>query len=115
MKTKSWMTIGIVIASFILASCQSTPKNTLIDKEAYIPPKVLIEPHTDIDNDGVPDIIDNCPNAPEGVVTDEYGCPIAVSLIGYLTMELRVFFERNSNELQTKYLPGSGKSSGKNA
>lgn len=105
MKTKSWMTIGVVIASFILASCQSTPKNTVIDKKVYILPEVLIEPHTDIDNDGVPDFLDNCPNTPEGVVTDEYGCPVAVSLIGYLTMELRVFFERNSNELQTKYLP----------
>ena len=105
MKIKSRMTIGVVISSLILASCQSTPKNTVIDKKAYIAPKVLIEPHKDTDNDGVPDIIDNCPNTPKGVVADEYGCPVAVSLIGYLTMELRVFFERNSNELQTKYLP----------
>ena len=105
MKIKSWMTIGVVISSLILASCQSTPKNTVIDKKAYIAPKVLIEPHKDTDNDGVPDIIDNCPNTPEGVVTDEYGCPIAVSLIDYITMELRVFFERDSNELQTKFLP----------
>ena len=84
MKTKSWMRIGIVIASFILASCQSTPKNTIIDKQVYVPPKVLIEPLADTDNDGVPDIIDNCPNTPEGVVTDEYGCPVAVNLIGRL-------------------------------
>ena len=105
MKSKSWMTIGIVIASFILASCQATPETAVINGIPYIPPKVLIEPLADTDNDGVPDIIDNCPNTPKGVVADEYGCPVAVSLIGYLTMELRVFFERNSNELQTKYLP----------
>ena len=104
MESKSWMTIGVVIASFILASCQSTPVTTVIDKKIYIAPKVMIEPLADTDNDGVPDIIDNCPNTPETIVTDEYGCPIAVNLIGYLTMELRVFFERNSNELQTKYL-----------
>ena len=104
MESKSWMTIGVVIASFILASCQSTPVTTVTDKKVYIAPKVLIEPLADTDNDGVPDIIDNCPNTPEGVVTDEYGCPVAVNLIGPLMMEIRIFFERNSNELQTKYL-----------
>ena len=105
MKIKSWMSIGVVISSFILASCQSTPKNTVIDKKAYIAPKLLIETHKDTDNDGVPDIIDNCPNTPEGVVADGYGCPLPVELIGNFMMELRVFFERNSNKLQTKYLP----------
>ena len=99
MKTKSWMTIGVVIASFTLASCQSTPVTTVTDKKVYIAPKVMIEPLADTDNDGVPEIIDNCPNTPEGVITDEYGCPIAVSLIDYITMELQVFFERDSNEL----------------
>ena len=109
MKTKSWMTIGGVIASFILVSCQSTPETAVIDKKIYIAPKVLIEPLADTDNDGVPDIIDNCPNTPEGVVADEYGCPLPVELIGNFMMELRVFFERNSNKLQTKYLPEVGK------
>ena len=104
MKNKSWMMIGVVIASFMLASCQPVPTKTLIYKESYNTPKVLIEPLADTDNDGVPDIIDNCPNTPEGVVADEYGCPVAVSLIGNFMMELRVFFERNINELQTKYL-----------
>ncbi|MFT5120042.1 MAG: OOP family OmpA-OmpF porin [Psychrobacter glaciei] len=105
MKTQSWMAIAVVIVSFILASCQSTPKNNTIDKNVDNTPKVLIEPLADTDNDGVPDELDNCPNTPKGVVVDEYGCPVAVSLIDYLTMELRVFFEQNSNELQTKYLP----------
>ena len=104
MKTKSWMKMGLVIASFMLASCQSVPTKDLIHKESYSTPKVLIEPLADTDSDGVPDIIDNCPNTPKGVVTDEYGCPVAVNLIGPLIMELRVFFERNSHELQTKYL-----------
>lgn len=104
MESKSWMTIGVLIASFILASCQSTPVTTVTDKKVYIAPKVLIEPHKDTDSDGVVDFLDNCPNTPEAVVTDEYGCPIAVSLIGNFMMELRVFFERNSNELQMKYL-----------
>ncbi len=105
MKNMSWMTIGVLIASFILASCQSTPETAVINGKPYILPKVMVEPLSDTDDDGVPDIIDNCPNTPETIVTDEYGCPVAVNLIDYLTMELRVFFERNSNELQTKYLP----------
>ena len=105
MKTNSWMTIGVVIASFTLTSCQSVPTKDLIHKELYNTPKVMIEPLADTDSDGVPDIIDNCPNTPEGVMADEYGCPVAVSLIGNFMMELRVFFERNSNKLQTKYLP----------
>ncbi|MDE4455167.1 OmpA family protein [Psychrobacter sp. DAB_AL62B] len=104
MRIKTHSTLLLLAASITLASCQSTPKNTIIDKQVYVLPKVLIEALADTDNDGVPDELDNCPNTPEGVVTDEYGCPVAVNLIGYLTMELRVFFERNSNELQTKYL-----------
>lgn len=105
MNTKSWMTISAVIGSFILASCQSTPQNTLIDKKAYPPPKVLIEPLPDTDNDSVPDDIDNCPNTPEGVEVDHYGCPVPVDLADTVTMSLRVFFERGNYELQAKFLP----------
>ena len=65
MKTKLWMMIGVVIASFTLTSCQSVPTKDLIHKESYNTPKVMIEPHADIDNDGVPDIIDNCPTLPK--------------------------------------------------
>lgn len=96
MKTQSWMAIAIVIASFILASCQSTPKNNTIDKKADNTPKVLIEPLADTDNDGVPDEIDNCPNTAEGVKVDPYGCPVAVNLIGSLVMDIRVYFTSDS-------------------
>lgn len=90
MKNNSWMTIGVVIASFMLASCQSVPKNTIINKKADNTPKVMIEPHADTDSDGVPDIIDNCPNTPKGVVMDEYGCPLTTIGTG-LQMEYRAF------------------------
>ena len=83
MKTQSWMAIAVVIASFILASCQSTPKNNTIDKKADNTPKVLIEPLADTDNDGVPDEIDNCPNTAEGVKVDPYGCPLTTIGTGY--------------------------------
>ncbi len=102
MKTKSWMTIGVVIASFMLASCQSILTKDLIHNESYNTPKVLIEPLADTDNDGVPDIIDNCPNTPEGVKVDPYGCPLTTIGTG-LQMEYRAFFAKGSSELVSKY------------
>ena len=102
MKNKSWMMIGVVIASFMLASCQPVPTKILIYKESYNTPKVLIEPLADTDNDGVPDIIDNCPNTPKGVVMDEYGCPLTTIGTG-LQMEYRAFFAKGSSELTSKY------------
>lgn len=102
MKTQSWMAIAVVIASFILASCQSTPKNNTIDKKADNTPKVLIEPLADTDNDGVPDDLDQCPATPRNVVTDERGCPFTMPGIG-LKMEYRAFFAKGSSELTSKY------------
>ena len=102
MKTQSWMAIAIVIASFILASCQSTPKNNTIDKKADNTPKVLIELLADTDNDGVPDDLDQCPATPRNVVTDERGCPFTMPGIG-LKMEYRAFFAKGSSELTSKY------------
>ena len=102
MKTKLWMTIRVVIASFMLTSCQSVPTKGLIHKESYNIPKVMIEPHADTDNDGVPDIIDNCPNTPEGVKVDPYGCPLTTIGTG-LQMEYRAFFAKGSSELTSKY------------
>lgn len=32
----------------------------------------------DTDNDGVPDYIDNCPNTPKNVIVDQEGCPLDV-------------------------------------
>lgn len=102
MKTKLWMTIRVVIANFMLTSCQSVPTKGLIHKESYNIPKVMIEPHADTDNDGVPDIIDNCPNTPEGVKVDPYGCPLTTIGTG-LQMEYRAFFAKGSSELTSKY------------
>ncbi|WP_201612039.1 OmpA family protein [Psychrobacter immobilis] len=102
MKTNSWMMIGVVIASFMLTSCQSIPTKGSIHKESYNIPKVMIEPHVDTDSDGVPDIIDNCPNTPEGVKVDPYGCPLTTIGTG-LQMEYRAFFAKGSSELTSKY------------
>lgn len=102
MKTKSWMLVSVLIASFILASCQSTSGITVTDKKVYPLPKIMIEPHKDTDRDGVIDFLDNCPTTPEGVVTDEYGCPFTTIGIG-LKMEYRAFFNKGSSELLPKY------------
>ena len=102
MKNKSWMMIGVVIASFMLASCQPVPTKKLIYKDSYNTPRVLIEPLADTDNDGVPDIIDNCPKTHNDVVTDEYGCPLTTIGTG-LQMEYRAFFAKGSSELTSKY------------
>ena len=101
MKNKSWMMIG-VIAGFMLTSCQTVPTKDLIHKESCNTPKVMIEPHADTDSDGVPDIIDNCPNTPEGVKVDPYGCPLITIGTG-LQMEYRAFFAKGSSELTSKY------------
>ena len=101
MKNKSWMMIG-VIAGFMLTSCQTVPTKDLIHKESCNTPKVMIEPHADTDNDGVPDIIDNCPNTPEGVKVDPYGCPLTTIGNG-LQMQYRAFFAKGSSELTSKY------------
>ena len=102
MKNNSWLTIAVVITSFMLASCQPVPTKNLIYKESYNTPKVLIEPLADIDSDGIPDIIDNCPKTPNDVVTDEYGCPLTTIGTG-LQMEYRAFFAKGSSELTSKY------------
>lgn len=101
MKINSWMMIG-VIASSMLTSCQTVPTKDLIHKESYNTPQVMLEPHADTDNDGVPDIIDNCPNTPEGVKVDPYGCPLITIGTG-LQMEYRAFFAKGSSELTSKY------------
>ena len=96
MQTKSWMTTAVIVAGFVLSACQSTLETSVIDRKLYIPPKVLIEPLADTDNDGVPDKLDNCPNTPEGIKVDPYGCPVAVNLMGPLVIDIRVYFTSDS-------------------
>ena len=91
-------------ASITLVGCQTTeiasPKTTPQDENI----RTMQAEDTDSDGDGVLDQIDYCPKTPTNVAVDELGCPMLDDSVDYITMELRVFFERNSNELQTKYL-----------
>lgn len=113
---KSWTTVGIIFGALTLSACQAfslpssksnaIPKNVdNYDDKNYEALTTLIPPIPDSDGDGVLDDIDNCPKTPVNILVDNDGCPIAIEPIGYLMMELRVFFERNSYELRAKFLP----------
>jgi outer membrane protein OmpA-like peptidoglycan-associated protein len=59
-------------------------------------------PDPDNDADGVPDLADNCPETPSGVMVDQHGCPAAEQITQTLILE-GVNFELGSAELT----PGS--------
>ncbi|WP_367106791.1 OmpA family protein [uncultured Psychrobacter sp.] len=111
MKTKSGMTIAIAVSVLMLAGCQhtlvtpskinSTPQNIDNDIKIIVP----LPDIPDSDGDGVLDHVDYCPKTPANIVVDNEGCPVSVNLIGLLVMELRVFFDMDSDEVKDKYLP----------
>lgn len=110
-------TIIIVIASTCaITACQTVPDSTsksspatLVNFTKTVETKAApiidigVLEYLDSDNDGVFDHLYSCPGTPADVVIDNRGCPIAVEPIGYLMMELRVFYEHNSYELQVKF------------
>lgn len=104
MKTKSSIVAAAVISG-LLTGCQTTTNALSKDTLQFENISTLIPDIPDSDGDSVLDDIDACPMTPINVAVDKNGCPVPVDLIGYLTMELRVFFDSNSNELQNKYLP----------
>ncbi len=112
MKGKLWTTVLIFSSFLTLSACQTLsesssnpnviPKNA--ESKKIEEPVTLIPPIPDSDGDGVLDDIDNCPKTPDNIAVDSAGCPMIVEPIGYLMMELRVFFERNSYDLRAKFL-----------
>ena len=104
MKTKSSIVAAAVISG-LLTGCQTTTNALSKDTLQFENISTLIPDIPDSDSDSVLDDIDACPMTPINVAVDKNGCPVPVDLIGYLTIELRVFFDSNSNELQNKYLP----------
>lgn len=112
MKNKLWTTVLIFSSYLTLSACQTlsavSSEPNIIPENAksknYEAPTTLIPPIPDSDGDGVLDDIDNCPKTPANFNVGNDGCPMAVEPIGYLMMELRVFFERNSYELRAKFL-----------
>lgn len=98
--------IATVVATALLSTgCQTTNVTSSKQIAQFENISTLIPGIPDSDGDSVLDDIDACPMTPINIAVDKNGCPVPVDLIGYLTMELRVFFDSNSNELQNKYLP----------
>ena len=88
-----------------LAGCQTPSKNITLNQNTEERTFILLADIPDSDSDGVLDDIDNCPKTPKNVAVDELGCPMPMDLVELITMDMRIFFERNSNELQSKYFP----------
>lgn len=72
-----------------------------LDIQITTPTPIPIPPIADSDADGVADDKDACPQTPKDQVVDHQGCPIAVELIGRLSMEVRAFFNDRSLTLQS--------------
>lgn len=105
MNVKLSSIVTIMISALALMGCQATkilsPKTTIQDENTM----TMKAEDTDSDGDGILDQIDHCPKTPKNVPVDELGCPMPFDLMDLITMDMRMFFERNSNELQAKYFP----------
>ena len=89
----------VLISVLTLSACQTADLSKQTSQTINLP-IILIN----LDSDGVPDDLDQCPNTTENVVVDERGCPEITSLIGMPPMmEYRAFFTKDSSELLPQY------------
>lgn len=105
MNIKSLNIVVVAVSALILSACQTTTSAPPSDIPQINNIVTLIPDIPDSDGDDVLDDIDACPMTPVNTVVDKNGCPIPIDLIGFLTLEIRVFYENNSDELGEKYLP----------
>lgn len=99
MNAKLWTIASIMISALALTGCQTSDLSNQKAQTINLP-IILIN----LDSDGVPDDLDQCPNMTENVVVDERGCPEITSLIGMPPMmEYRAFFTKDSSELLPQY------------
>lgn len=108
MKTYKVLPLALVILSgFSLFGCQSQSKSTaapLKNTSQYENIKKMQAKTRDLDGDGVPDELDQCPSTPYNVVIDERGCPHSL-LFGEneFMMEARAYYDENSSEIKSEY------------
>ena len=95
----------ILFGILTLSACQTLSKSPMLNQNNEELTFILLADIPDSDGDGVLDDIDHCPNTAKNVPVDELGCPMPVDLMDLITMDMRVFFERNSHELQSQYFP----------
>lgn len=99
MTSKTYLVIGIFSSALALSACQTAPQSIMANQHmATVVPTIL-----DSDGDSVSDNIDRCPNTPINVVTDDYGCEVAISMDRGLKIEYRAFFDKDSSEILPRY------------
>ncbi|WP_350588333.1 OmpA family protein [Psychrobacter sp. 78a-MNA-CIBAN-0178] len=102
MTMKTHSTLLLLAASIISAGCQTTevvPTKTTPQYENIR----TMQADSDLDDDGVLDAIDECPETPPNVVVDAKGCEIIIEGGDALEMEFRGFFLPISNQLPAIY------------
>uniref|UniRef100_A5WGW6 OmpA/MotB domain protein n=1 Tax=Psychrobacter sp. (strain PRwf-1) TaxID=349106 RepID=A5WGW6_PSYWF len=103
MKFSSLISVAILNISLLsLLGCQTVLTST--DSPKQIVTTAIEASQLDSDEDGVPDINDECPNTPQNMVVDPNGCP--ASLLpkeGSVRAEFRAFYDTNSSEIKSKY------------
>ena len=104
MKLSSLISVAVLNISLLsLVGCQTVSTDTGSPKE--IVTTAIEASQLDSDEDGVPDINDECPSTPQNMVVDPNGCP--ASLLpkeGSVHAEFRAFYDANSSEIKSKYL-----------
>ncbi|WP_201633136.1 OmpA family protein [Psychrobacter immobilis] len=102
MTMKTHSTLLLLAASIISAGCQTTevvPTKTTPQYENIR----TMQADSDLDDDGVLDAIDECPETPPNIVVDAKGCEIIIEGGDALEMEFRGFFLPISNQLPAIY------------
>ena len=91
----------LLTVSISLIGCQTT---TIAPSKDVAQHEIIrtMQAEIDLDSDGIPDDLDQCPATPYNVVVDERGCPFTMPGVG-LKMEYRAFFDKDSSELLPKY------------
>lgn len=108
MKTYKVLPLALVILSgFSLFGCQSQSTSTaapLKNTSQYENIKKMQAKTRDLDGDGVPDELDQCPGTPYNVVIDERGCPHSLLFAeNEFMMEARAYYDENSSEIKSEY------------